>query len=135
MFALMAPICCAQIDLGKGWLEGVVVNEKGDPGWDWPDYRGAVVTLKPRHGKSQHVVIELNKGGYYTFRNIRPGIYELFVDRSFIKVDNKWEQFRPQHIFGVVIKRNQRTVLNLKLHQGKDLEEIGKPTVPTRGIK
>ena len=35
-------------------------------------------------------------------------------------------------VFGLVVKSEQRTILNLRMHTGMDLEEIGKPAVAWR---
>jgi hypothetical protein len=51
----------------------------------------------------------------------------MLVDKAHLP--NSDQQLRPIHIFGVVVESGKRTVLNLKMHTGMDLEEIGKPAV------
>lgn len=132
VFILLASATFAQIERNSGWLEGTVVNESGDAAWDWPNTKGAKLTLRPRRGKSYVAYAEVDKGGYYTFRNLNPGAYELFVSRSYAKVAGDWAEFKPQHIFSVLVPRGKRTILNVVVHPGKRLEEVGKPTMNLR---
>jgi hypothetical protein len=62
---------------------------------------------------------------------LKPGLYEVFVDRTFQKDREDILKYRPQHIFGLVVAPDKRTVLNLTVHQGEALEEVGKPDVGT----
>ena len=38
-------------------------------------------------------------------------------------------KYRPQHIFGLIVEPDKRTILNITVHEGEALEEIGKPDV------
>lgn len=49
-------------------------------------------------------------------------------------MDGKPVNYRPQHLFGVVVTANKRTMLNLTLHAGQALEEIGKPVIVTDDV-
>jgi hypothetical protein len=74
-------------------------------------------------------VSDTSKGGFYTLRNLKPGIYEVFVDASNQQDRNEILHYRPQHIFGLVVEPDKRTVLDITVHEGEGLEEIGKPNV------
>jgi len=51
------------------------------------------------------------------------------VDSFVGQVDGKPVKYRPQHLFGIAVDSGKRTILNLTVHPGEGLEEIGKPVV------
>ena len=60
--------------------------------------------------------------------DLEPGIYEVFIDKSFYRDQfNQLIEYRPQRILNVVIESNKRTLLNITVHEGNELEEIGRP--------
>ena len=66
-------------------------------------------------------------GGLYSFRNLKPGIYDVILPKG--QIVNTF--YCPERIWGVVVKPGQRTALNIIMDQGETYEEIGKPTLPT----
>jgi hypothetical protein len=56
----------------------------------------------------------------------------VFVDQGF-QYDqfHRLIEYRPQRIFGVVVEPQKRTRLNITVHEGKELEEIGQLDVAT----
>jgi hypothetical protein len=128
----------AQNDPGKGWIEGVVVTDKGRPAClslfsgdntACMNNRGTVLTLRPKEGTGIATEPDGSKGGFYSLRNLKPGVYEVFVNASLQKDRSEDVKYRPQHIFGIVVEPDKRTVLNVTVHEGESLEEIGKPDV------
>jgi hypothetical protein len=85
--------------------------------------------VRPKDGPGTKTNSDPDKGGFYTLRNLKPGIYEVFVDKTSHGFGNDLVGFRPQHIFGLVVKPDMRTVLNITVHEGEALEEIGNPVV------
>jgi hypothetical protein len=123
----------AQNDPGKGWVEGVLITDKGLPAWS-NEYgnmnnMGGSITIRPKEGNGTKTDCDPSKGGFYTLRNLKPGIYEVFVDKTLQKDRNDLLHYRPQHMFGLVVEPDKRTVLNITVHEGEALEEIGKPDV------
>ena len=129
----------AQNDPGKGWIEGVVVTDKGRPacGAVYPidnntscvNNWGAPLTVRPKEGTGIKTTPDGSKGGFYSLRNLKPGVYEVFVDASLQKDRSEDVKYRPQHVFGLLVEPDKRTVLNVTVHEGESLEEIGKPDV------
>ena len=121
----------AQNEAGTGWIEGVVVNEAGKPVNKPGDiFDGAIVTIQPKEGKGFYTPSDRSRGGFYTFRNLKPGIYELFVNASYgHNKQNEQVDYRPQHHFGISVQSDKREVLNITVHEGNGLEEFGKPDV------
>lgn len=68
---------------------------------------------------------DLNAGGLYTLDKLKPGVYNLTVEAGELNA----KPYRPQRIMGVVIKPGQQTTLDITLHPGERLEEVGEPTV------
>jgi hypothetical protein len=130
-----SPVAVGQNDPGRGWLEGVIVTDKGKPTCgDWNDvnlsYCGAAhIAVRPKEGNGVRTDSDTQKGGFYTLRNLKPGLYEVFVDKSAQMDREERIRYRPLHVFGVIVEPDKRTVLNLTVHQGDSLEEVGKPNV------
>jgi hypothetical protein len=113
-----------------GRIEGIILTDKGKPAHDrFSKRNGARITLQPiEGGRGLRTVSEPEKGGFYTFRELEPGIYEMFIDNSFQRDQfNRLIEYRPQRILNVVIESNKRTLLNITVHEGNELEEIGRP--------
>jgi hypothetical protein len=73
-----------------------------------------------------------NLGGLYTFDSLKPGVYNLIVEAGQLGTTH----YRPQRILGVVVKPGQETTLDITLHEGATLEEIGDPKGNTvRGLQ
>ncbi len=142
LFALLATIALllgsqparAQNEPGTGWVEGAVVNEQGDWVRDPYGSNNTSITLS-LNGQAIKGRTDGDKNGFYSFRNLKPGVYEVFVDSTFR--GNAADQpgnivYRPVHVLGLVVEANRRTVLNITVHKGKGIEEIGKPVAPTQ---
>jgi hypothetical protein len=108
----------AQDEPQKGSLEGKVRTDSGEP------VHAAI--RWSRNGDDFGLIFSdsgLNE--VYTINNLPPGIYEVRAER---------EGYRPQRIFGVVIKPGVRSILNVTLHKGQDVEEIGQPILSTQPV-
>lgn len=101
-----------------GWLEGTVRNENGKPTHCgiWYSLNGKDFALAFPDGAMAET---------YSLRNITPGIYEIHVST---------DGYRPQRIFGVVVKPGVRSILNFTLHEGKEPEDLNQPNVPTQKV-
>lgn len=97
-------------------------------GYDPGDFRTRGVFGDAERGQSRGST-DLNMGGLYSFKNLRPGVYNVLVEAGKIVVPGqpRDEAYRPQRIVGVVIKPGQETVLDITLHPGKALEQVGAP--------
>jgi hypothetical protein len=129
-FALCSIFClslCGQNDPGNGWIEGIFVTDKGKPALRYTGVgeRAAELSARPKEGNSVRTENDPSKDGFYSLRNLKPGIYEVFVNRSVQKDKGDFINYRPQHIFGVVVEPDKRTVLNITVHEGIALEEVG----------
>ena len=141
-FAILAivnvfPFAFAQNEPGLGWIEGVLVTDKGEPAVSLCAgglCNGASLSLRSATGNEISTENDSDKGGFYTFRNLRPGIYEIFIEESLQYIRGEKIRYRPQHIFGVIVEPNKRIQLNITVHEGKGLEEIGEPTVVTQKV-
>jgi hypothetical protein len=73
-----------------------------------------------------------NLGGLYTFDNLKPGVYNLIVEAGQLGTTH----YRPQRILGILVKPGQETPLDITLHEGIALEQIGSPKGNTvRGLQ
>ena len=70
-------------------------------------------------------------GGLYTLSNLTPGVYNLMVEAGEISAT----RYRPQRIMGVVVRAGQETTLDITLHEGDALEEVGEPTLSASGMR
>ena len=72
---------------------------------------------------------DLNLNGLYTFKNLRPGVYNLVVEEGVLP-DNKnggYTYYRPQRIVGITVKSGQETVFDIVMHPGDKLKKAGYP--------
>ena len=126
----------AQTESGLGWIEGVLITDSGKPAASFcaGTCNGGDLMLLSPSGKKINTENDIELGGFYTFRNLRPGVYELFVKDSVQYVQGELISYRPQHIFGIVVEPNKRLRLNLTVREGKALEEIGEPALITQDV-
>lgn len=123
------PSVRAEEDETMGWLEGTVKDVDGNPLNMWYvglyDSNGNQRTYKDSKG---------SLGGLYSIRNIKPGVYEVRVYTS--QVADRGNELRQQRIWGVAIKKGVRSILDVKLNEGRsrDFEEIGEPSVQTQKV-
>jgi hypothetical protein len=69
-------------------------------------------------------------GGFFSLRNLKPGLYEVFIEAA--HPPDSDQALRPVHVSGILVEAGKRTVLNVKMQPGKELEEIGKPALTTQ---
>jgi protocatechuate 3,4-dioxygenase beta subunit len=107
----------AQDEVQKGWVEGTVVDEDGKPVY-------AAVHVQQDGKDIVADFTDTRAGGRYSYRNLKPGIYEIEIKRA--------EKYRPVHIFGVLVKPGVRCVIPPVVeHEGETVREIGQPAVAT----
>ena len=116
---VVAVCAYAQGTPGMGWLEGVVVDEKGKA-------IDSYIEIKRSDGTNQKKVSSNpGNGGFYELSDLKPGLYEVRAHGNFTG------EYRPVRIFGVVVEANKRTHLKVVRREGREIEEIGNPNVVT----
>jgi hypothetical protein len=118
----------AAIAPGTGWIEGTITDTTGTPPVTGGSF-GVPIVLKAE-GNDVSSASNPNGGGFFSFRNLKPGLYEVFVEAA--HPPNTSDPLRPVHVSGIAVEAGKRTVLNVKMQPGKELEEIGKPAVTTQ---
>ena len=109
-----------------GWLEGTVTNNQGEAITIQPgQLHGESIKGIRQDGGQFDVQSDLQLGGLYSATNLRPGIYDLTLEKGFVGNTS----YCPERIFGVIVKPGERTVLKIVMDQGDTYEEIGKPAV------
>jgi len=113
---------------GTGWIEGTLTDTNGTP----PVVAGSMGVPIVLKAEGSDVKAESNPtgGGFFAFRNLKPGLYELFIESAHPPDNN--EPLRPVHVSGIAVGAGKRTVLNVKMEPGKELQEIGKPAFTTQ---
>lgn len=110
-------------DTETGWLEGTIADKLGKPLTGLSSTAGAMIRVI---GPSKlEVRSDGAMGGFYTIRNLKPGVYEVFVENTGTTAD----PYRAVHVWGVLIKPGVRTTLKIVQKPGSELEEIGKPVI------
>lgn len=115
----------------KGWIEGSVLNQSGKIVWELAR-QSNIMTVRALGPSKADTHPDSATGNFYTMRDLKPGVYEIFVGSS--KDDET--QYRPQHIMGLVVKPGVRTLLNIVVHEGKSdaIEEVGKAVSTETGM-
>lgn len=109
-----------------GWIEGTITNSDGQAiHSDTYSNDGKHIKGVRQGGGEFDVQSDTQLGGLYSVKNLRPGIYDLTISKSY--VGNV--AYCPERIFGLVVKPGERTVLRIVMDQGETYEEIGKPSV------
>jgi len=132
--AVSTPSALAQSNMVSGWIEGVLVTEHGGPAASFcmgETANEAYIVLQDGEGRRRETKNDLSLGGYYSFRDLKPGIYEVFVKETEQCFGDEKTAYRPQHIFGIIVAPAKRTKLDITVHRGSELEEIGQPLVIT----
>ena len=133
--SVVPPATFGESERGTGWVEGVILTERRVPAEAYAAGGGvgAKISIVPtKGGQGLFTHTDPTKGGFYTFRNLEPGVYEVYVDKSLAKTKSRQElTLHPQHIFGVIVEPDKRTLLNITVQTGDEIEEVGKPDVPT----
>lgn len=104
-----------------GWIEGRVRNEQGHPESATLELFESASGSWATTPKSSSVEMD----GLYSFRELRPGVYELQV---------RADGYRPQRIFGITVTAGARTLLDIRLERGTGLQELAEPPVVTRTV-
>ena len=110
---------------GTGSIEGTLTDSNGVP----PVVGGSMgvpITLKAE-GADVNVQSNPTGGGFFAIRNLKPGTYEMFVQTA--HHPDKSDPLRPVRVFGITVEEGKRTLLNIKMQPGQELEEIGKPVL------
>lgn len=108
--------------LTDGWIEGTVTNPEGQPVWTTQTLlvSGVIVTLKKSTGQQAVVQTDHLAGGFFSAGRLYPGTYDVIVEKS----TRYRSAYRPQIIRQVVIKPGVRTILNITVNPGDDLERV-----------
>ncbi len=121
-----APTAATDTTFQYGWLEGTITNSEGQA------VSGQKFTNAPKHikgvrqgGGEFDVQTDYQLGGLYSAKNIRPGVYDITLERGYVND----VAYCPERIFGVVVKPGERTILKIVMDQGETYEEVGKPAV------
>lgn len=117
----------AQDEQQMGWLEGTLLSAEGKPA-PGSNFETSIKLLNKNGEEIAACNPDPQLGGLYTFRNIKPGLYEVRVHPLNL------EGNRPIRVFGVVVKAGVRTPLNLRHKEGKEIDEFGQPAVPTQPV-
>ena len=121
-----------------GWLEGTVKDESGNPLDKWVvqvyNSDGSKVYNKDR--QELWAYSTGSQGGFYSIRNLKPNVYEVRIFASQGYPSERENELLPQRLFGVAINTGVRSILNIKLKEGKsrDFVEVGKPNVQTQKV-
>jgi hypothetical protein len=100
---------------GYGTLEGRVTNEDGK----------AILMVIRLYLDGEEIGFERSKedmGGFFQFLKLKPGIYEIHIERTF-----RSSEYRPQLIRNIKIKPSVLTTLDIKLSKGEELQQIDNP--------
>ncbi len=109
-----------------GWLEGTITNSDGQAiHSDTYSNDGKHIKGIRQGGGEFDVQSDTQLGGLYSAKNLRPGVYDIVISKSYIGN----VAYCPERIFGVVVKPGERTVLKIVMDQGDTYEEIGRPAV------
>ncbi|MGI9035549.1 MAG: carboxypeptidase-like regulatory domain-containing protein [Pyrinomonadaceae bacterium] len=107
-------------------VSGVFVDlqeSRTETAYNPDDFHLARGPLNDVEGRSRQQT-DSQLSGLYTFKNLRPGVYNLLVEAGQLPGGRK---YRPQRIVGVVVKPGQETVLDITMHPGETLEFVGEP--------
>ena len=117
---------------GTGWIEGTLTDINGTPPVTSGSFGGtfAVPIVLKAEGNDLKTESNPKGGGFFTFRNLKPGLYELFIEAA--RPPDSSDPLRPVHVSGIAVEAGKRTVLNLKMEPGKEVQEIGKPAMSTQ---
>jgi len=113
---------------GTGWIEGTLTDTNGVP----PVVAGSMAVPMTLKAEGEDVRAQSNPtgGGFFSIRNLKPGMYEMFVEAA--HPPDSDQALRPVRVSGIAVEAGKRTVLNIKMQPGRELEEIGKPAMTTQ---
>jgi hypothetical protein len=106
----------------KGRIDGTVLTNEGQTvRIDGPGML-EVVAVGPNR-LTYRAMVDDATGGSYSIKDMRPGVYEISVQRS----ANSYGKFRPKVIYGVIVKSGIMTKLNIAVEPGEKLQEVARP--------
>jgi hypothetical protein len=114
---------------GTGWIEGTITDTTGTPPITGVFDRGVSVVLKTG-GEDVSSEIDKAAGGFFAFRNLKPGVYEAFIGAG----RANGQALRPVRVSGIAVEAGKRTILKVQLKPGQELEEIGKPVFAAQNL-
>lgn len=134
---ILAAAAAAGLAVGQssadasGWLEGTVLDTKGKPVWVIAfQIPGFNVKAVPATGNPVEAEPKPDMGGLFTIKGLRSGVYEVLVPTT----KNADGQYRPQRIHGVMVKPGVRTMLNIAVSEGMQLQEVGRPVASEHAL-
>jgi hypothetical protein len=115
----------------KGSLKGTVLNRQGKPVLAGDAGTTGQEVIGVLNGEREFVVqCDPNLGGFYSVKDLKIGVYEIFVPRG--HVENV--RYRPLRICDVVIRPGVSTSLYIVMNEGDALEERGEPKITTQQV-
>jgi hypothetical protein len=112
-----------------GSIEGTITDTNGTPPVTTGPFGGtqAIPIVLKADGNDLNTESDPKGGGFFAFRNLKPGLYELFIEAA--HPPGSSEPLRPVHVSGIAVEAGKRTVLKVRMEPGKELQEIGKPAM------
>jgi hypothetical protein len=113
-----------------GWLEGTITNSQGQAISKKFLVSGQEIKGTRQGGGEFDTQTNLDMGGLYSAKNIRPGVYDITLEKGWTGYQTGPQTpYCPERIFGVVVKPGERSILKIVMDQGDTYEEVGKPAV------
>jgi hypothetical protein len=109
-------------------LEGTILTPDGLAVWEAGNHSGIHIRGVSEDGRAKFdVASDPTMGGLYRVSTVPAGIYDLSIRTGYVN----GIAYCPQEIFGVELKPNERTVLNVVMGLGETLNVQGTPVYPT----
>ena len=110
--------------IGKTFLEGMAMDDNGEPLYK---QQFVLMTVTDRTGGDVYKsTFSSSLGGLYHVE-LKAGVYEILV----VPQNSAVGHLRPLRLHGVLVKPGKTNRLNITMHEGSTLEEIGAPIDPT----
>lgn len=114
------PVANAAALLRSGVM--IIAEEQQSSGIRNPDAFGRGI-FGTGETSGRRVASDVNAAGLYTLDKLRPGVYNVMVEAG----ANSDVKYRPQRLMGVIVRPGKETALDITLHEGTTLEEVGEP--------
>ena len=114
-----------------GWLEGTIVTPEGRPVHSARALiaTGVSVTISNASGKLGDIKTDHMAGGFFSIQNLHVGTYSFLVETGEFTGPTR---YRPQQVRNIVVKPGIRTVLNIVMPEGTELQRAeAQPKVQT----
>lgn len=109
--------------IGKTVLEGMAMDDNGEPLYK----QSLEIIISDSAGEVVHTYgFEAGLGGLYHYEP-KAGVYSIFIKPG----GNTIGRLRPLRLNGVLVRAGKVNKLNITMHSGSALEEIGAPIEPT----